>query len=112
MICAFRALDLIITDTAYEFNYSPNYEIRMKKNQISLSFSYIAQQAFNLKTVNDHEVLNLFHMPIVPYNPGIGVFFTRFNKKLNMVISNFDSKFNLKEGENLKMNILNGILNP
>ena len=84
---------------------------RIKKNQTSFSFSYISEQSFNLKEVEKHEVLNLFHMPLVPYNPGIGVFFTRFNKKLNMVISGFDSKFDAKEGETFKMNILYQILN-
>lgn len=85
---------------------------RMKKNQISFSFSYISEQSFHLKEVEKHTVLNLFHMPIVPYNPGIGFFFTKFNKKLNMVISGFDSKFDAKDVETLKMNILNEILNP
>ncbi len=65
--------------------------LRMKKNPCSFSFSYIAEQAFNLRSVQGFEIKNLFHMPLVPVNPGIGVFFTRFNKKVNMVISYYEN---------------------
>ena len=41
-------------------------------------------------------------MPIVPVNPGIGIFFTRFNKQLNMIISTFNNKISRQDAEELK----------
>lgn len=79
---------------------------RMKKNPCSFSFSYISEQAFHLTSVQNLEVLNLFHMPLVPVNPGIGVFFTRFNKKINMVISSFDNNLSKKDGKYLQEEII------
>jgi hypothetical protein len=83
---------------------------RMKANPLSFSFSYISEQAFFLKTVENLEVLNLFHIPLVPVSPGVGVFFTRFNKKLNMIISSSDSKLDVQEGKYLQDKIISGII--
>ncbi|MCP4105406.1 MAG: hypothetical protein GY749_07705 [Desulfobacteraceae bacterium] len=85
--------------------------LKMKKYQCSFSFSYISEQAFHLNQVQGHEVVNLFHMPLVPVNPGIGVFFTRFNKKLNMIISSFDNRLSVQEGKYLQEKILSEIIN-
>ncbi|SDU43660.1 hypothetical protein [Desulfobacula phenolica] len=82
---------------------------RMRKKPCSFSFSYISEQAFNLKSVQNFEVLNLFHMPLVPINPGIGVFFTRFNKKINMVISSFDNNLSKQDGKYLQEEIISRI---
>jgi hypothetical protein len=79
---------------------------RMKKNPCSFSFSYISEQAFNLKSVYGHNVINLFHMPIVPFDPGIGVFFTRFNKTLNVIVSSFNTKLSEKDGKSLHKQIV------
>ena len=84
---------------------------RMKKNPCSFSFSYISEQAFNLKHVQTLEVINLFHIPLVPVNPGVGVFFTRFNKKLNMIISSFENTLTEKDGIYLKEKIISGAIN-
>jgi len=80
--------------------------LRMKKTPCSFSFSYIAEQAFNLSFVQNLEVVNLFHMPLVPVNPGVGVFFTRFNHKINMVISSSDSNLNKQDGTYLQGKII------
>ncbi len=84
--------------------------LRMKKNPCSFSFSYIAEQAFNLRSVQGLEVKNLFHMPLVPVDPGIGVFFTRFNKKLNMVISCYDNTLSKQECACLQENIISKMI--
>jgi len=86
-------------------------DYRMKTNPLSFSFSYISEQAFFLKTVENLEVLNLFHIPLVPVSPGVGVFFTRFNKKLNMIISSSDNKLDLQDGKYLQEKIISGMLN-
>ncbi len=86
-------------------------EFRMEKNRCSFSFSYISEQAFFLKHVQNLEVINLFHMPLVPVSPGIGVFFTKFNNRLNMIISSFDNKLNKQDGNFLKEKIISGLIN-
>ena len=83
---------------------------RMKKNSMSFSFSYISEQAFFLKQVDNLEVVNLFHIPLVPVSPGVGIFFTRFNKKLNMIISGSGNKLGSQDGKYLQEKIISGML--
>ncbi len=83
---------------------------KMKEFPCSFSFSYIGEQAFNLKYVHDLEVVNMFHLPIVPVNPGIGVFFTRFNKRLNMVISTYNDRLDGENGRYLQEKIIAELL--
>ena len=64
----------------------------MKRHPYSFSFSYIPKQAFHLKEVFDLETADLYHMPVVPYEPGIGVYFTRFNDRLHLVLSGYGGK--------------------
>ncbi|MCK5541339.1 MAG: hypothetical protein KAI40_01515 [Desulfobacterales bacterium] len=85
--------------------------LRMKKKPCSFSFSYIAEQAFNLTHIQNLEVVNLFHMPLVPINPGVGVFFTRFNNKLNMIISSYENTLTEKDGKFLQEKIISGTIN-
>ncbi|GEM_PF-5012598 len=85
-------------------------ELRMKKNPITFSFSHISEQAFFLKNIKGHEVVNLFHIPLVPVSPGVGVFFTRFNNKLNMIISSSDNRIDLKDAEFLEKTIVSGLI--
>ncbi len=83
--------------------------LQSKKKPSSFSFSYIGNQAFNLTHVKNLEVINLFHIPIVPVTPGVGVFFTRFNKKLNMIISGFNNTLSSKDGQDLQEKIISGL---
>lgn len=80
-----------------------------KTKPSSFSFSYIGNQAFNLTHVQNSEVINLFHIPIVPVTPGVGVFFTRFNNKLNMIISGFNNTLSSKDGHALQAKIISGL---
>ena len=83
--------------------------LQSKSKPSSFSFSYIGNQAFNLTHVQNIEVINLFHIPIVPVTPGVGVFFTRFNKKLNMIISGFNNTLSSKDGQYLQEKIISGL---
>jgi hypothetical protein len=85
-------------------------EFRMRKNSLSFSFSYISEQAFFLKQIENHNVINLYHIPLVPVSPGVGVFFTRFNNKLNMIISCSGNKLAATDGEYLQDKIISGML--
>ena len=69
----------------------------MKQHPYSFSFSYIPEQAFHLKKAFGSETADLYHMPVVPFEPGIGVYFTRFNNRLNLVMSAFSGKIGKKE---------------
>lgn len=53
----------------------------------SYSFSYIAEAGYKSDTFIGLKVKNIMHMPRVPTPPGLGIFFTRFNGKLNLVIA-------------------------
>ncbi len=85
---------------------------KMRNLSCSFSFSYIGEQAFNLKTVHNLEVINLFHLPIVPVDTGIGVFFTRFNKRLNMVISSYNGIIDAENGRKLREKIISTMVMP
>ncbi len=85
---------------------------KMKNLPCSFSFSYIGEQAFNLKTVHNLEVVNLFHLPLVPVDTGIGVFFTRFNKRLNMVISSYNGIIDAENGRKLRDKIISTMVMP
>lgn len=75
---------------------------RMKKQGSSFSYSYVGNQAFHLKDVRNCRVKNLFHVPIVPVNPGVGVFFTRYDQKLNMVVSGFEHTLGAESADRLR----------
>jgi hypothetical protein len=77
-----------------------------KKNPCSFSFSYVGNQGFNIERVKGHSIVNLFHIPIVPVKPGVGIFFTRFNNKLNMIIASFDNTLCEKDGQYLQEKII------
>ncbi|MCF8045330.1 MAG: hypothetical protein K9J83_05675 [Desulfarculaceae bacterium] len=64
----------------------------MKRHPYAFSFSYIPEQAFHLEKVFGFETADLCHMPVVPFEPGIGVYFTRFNDRLNLVMSGYSGK--------------------
>jgi hypothetical protein len=83
---------------------------RMKKNSLSFSFSYISEQAFFLNQIENHDVINLYHIPLVPVSLGVGVFFTRFNNKLNMIISCSGNKLAAIDGKYLQDKIISGML--
>ncbi|MCK4401356.1 hypothetical protein KAW08_03515 [bacterium] len=61
------------------------------KGQIaSFCFSYIGEAAYTSPVFMGKKIHNIFHMPRVPIPPGLGIFFNRFQGKLNVVISYLD----------------------
>ncbi|MFO7753801.1 MAG: hypothetical protein R6V41_11850, partial [Desulfobacteraceae bacterium] len=69
----------------------------MKRHPYSFSFSYIPEQAFHLQEVSGLKTADLYHMPVVPFEPGIGVYFTRFNNRLNLVMAGYCGKIKREE---------------
>jgi len=66
-------------------------ESGLAKNPVSFAFSYIGPSTSSgtesMSTAFGADVTDLRHMPIVPYHPGIGVFFTKWNGVLHLVLS-------------------------
>ena len=69
-----------------------NYLMKLPlKGQIaSFCFSYIGESAYASPVFMGKKVHNIFHMPRVPIPPGLGIFFGRFQGKLNVTFSYLD----------------------
>ena len=65
----------------------------------SFSFSYLGTEAYSGTEFMGHPVANLYHMPRVPTPPGLGVFFTRYRGRLNVVLSFLDGMLGPGEAE-------------
>ncbi|MDT8389242.1 MAG: hypothetical protein RRC34_01885 [Lentisphaeria bacterium] len=55
--------------------------------EASFAFSYIAESGYQDTAFMGLEVDNVHHMPRVPPAPGVGLFFTSFHGRLNVVLS-------------------------
>jgi hypothetical protein len=60
---------------------------QVKKNKISFSFSYVGQSGYQDDSFMDNTIQDVFHLPIVPIYPGIGIYFTKFKDKIQLVLS-------------------------
>lgn len=65
----------------------------LKHMPISFSYSYMSNTAYSDKSFLGVKIRNILHMPVVPSNPGVGVFFTTFADKLNAVFTYYDKMF-------------------
>jgi len=64
-----------------------------KKHFASFSFSYLSN-AYQQNKFMEQEVQNIFHLPRTPKPPGIGIYFNRFENKLNITLSYFNDLLN------------------
>ena len=68
------------------------------KGQIaSFCFSYTGEAAYNSPMFMEKKINNIFHMPRVPIPPGLGIFFSRFQGKLNVTFSYLDGMLENEE---------------
>ena len=86
--------------------------ILKNKKLNGFSFSYIESNINNFFI--EEKINNIFHMPCVPTPPGLGIFFNKFQDKLNLTISFVDSlildKKEIKDFTNsIKDNLLKDI---
>jgi len=65
-------------------------KLSLNEQTASLAFSYNGDGVYAEKEFFGHKVLNLMHLPRVPVPPGLGIFFTRFGGRLNLVVSYLD----------------------
>ncbi len=56
----------------------------------TFAFSHLGKSSFQSSVFLNREIENLFHMPRVPVPPGLGFFSSRYNGRLNLVISCLD----------------------
>ncbi|MFH0985019.1 MAG: hypothetical protein V1882_05730 [Candidatus Omnitrophota bacterium] len=59
----------------------------LRKLPPSFSFSSMGETVFKADRFMDKKILNIRHLPRIPNPPGVGVFFTQFQGKLNVVLS-------------------------
>jgi len=57
----------------------------------SFSFSFLKESVYEFNNFMDTEILNLYHIPNMPVQPGIGLFFSSFDGKINAVLSYIES---------------------
>ncbi len=60
-----------------------------KKKVASFSFSFVGT-AYSSQKFMEMDVENIVHLPRVPNPPGVGIFFNRFNGRMNAAFSYFD----------------------
>jgi len=65
------------------------------------SFSCLAESGYAADDFAGSKVYNLFHLPVVPPAPGVGIFFTSYKGGLNLTISYLDGKMTGDEASRL-----------
>jgi hypothetical protein len=80
-----------------------SYLIRLylKGEIASFCFAYVGETAYAFSQFMEKDVNNLFHMPRVPVPPGLGIFFNRFQGKLNAVLSYLEGILSEDETEEI-----------
>jgi hypothetical protein len=61
-----------------------------RKHFASFSFSFLSN-SYNSPKFMEETVENVFHLPRVPFPPGVGIFFNQFNGRLNVTLSYSDN---------------------
>ena len=61
------------------------------------SFASILSSSYKSQSFLGLPIRNILHFPTVPLDPGVGIFFTRYNKKLNLVLSYFEDSLSEDE---------------
>jgi hypothetical protein len=66
------------------------FRIPFKGKIASFCFSYLGKGPSLSNSFMGADIVNILHMPRVPVPPGLGIFFTYFNGRLNMVLSSLE----------------------
>ena len=67
----------------------------------SCSFAFLSDTGFKSKTLAGKKIKNLYHLPIIPPKPGLGIFINKHNEGLNIILSYRDKIISKQEVENL-----------
>jgi hypothetical protein len=71
----------------------------------TFAFSHLGKSSYQSDNFMESSIENIFHMPRVPAQPGIGFFSSLYNNRLNLVISYLDGIVTDEELENLEIGI-------
>ena len=84
---------------------------RYLKGQLaSFSFAHVGESAYPAKTLLGLPLTNISHYPRLPVPPGIGVFFTQFQNRLNLTISYLENMLTEEESLTIKNNFSKRLL--
>lgn len=75
-----------------------------KKHFASFYFTCL-NNAHQQNKFMQEEVRNIFHLPRTPKPPGVGIFFNRFDNKLNITLSYFDDLLNDQQVNQITKNL-------
>ncbi|MEK7270327.1 MAG: hypothetical protein AAB215_05205 [Planctomycetota bacterium] len=76
-------------------------QVVLKGNFATFGFSAIGSCSFTSPRFMDADVLNLFHMPLIPVPPGLGFIVTRYGDRLNAAIPYLDGMLTREEADGL-----------
>jgi NRPS condensation-like uncharacterized protein len=81
----------------------------MKGRIASFAFSHLGKSSYQSNTFMGSTIENIFHMPRIPAQPGLGFFSSLYDGRLNLVISWLDGILNDGEVERLEAGIRAGL---
>ncbi len=76
----------------------------------SFVFSNVGTSSFNNDNILGSKVNNIHHMPRIPTPPGTGIFFNRFDDKMNLTVVSDQNVTDDNFGEELKSRIVDKII--
>jgi len=76
----------------------------------AFSLAYLDRSAYDREQLCGVPVENILHLPVVPADTGLGIFFTRYRKRLSVVVSLRAGMLNAQEKEDLLDLLKRGLL--
>ena len=75
----------------------------------AFAFSYLGESAFRKKSFCGALVKNIFHLPLVPAKPGVGIFFTRYDDRLNLTLVYAKGALSREQAQGLMQELKNNL---
>jgi hypothetical protein len=75
----------------------------------SLGFTYVGKGGYACPEFMEARVVNLFHMPLVPAPPGMGLVVNQTGNRMNAVLSYLDGMFSDEDIRNIKDDLRRGL---
>jgi hypothetical protein len=75
----------------------------------SFSFASVGQKGYACPEFMEARVTNLFHMPLVPVPPGLGLVVNHFGDRMNAVLSYLDGMFSDEDIQNIRDDLRRGL---
>ncbi len=72
---------------------------KTKKNRFSFSFASLGKSLYENSAFMNCEIQNIYHVPRVPVIPAVGIYFSEFNDRLNVVLSIIEGSLTAQEAE-------------